>query len=154
MDLYDPNKYHIHHQHHLRLHLLVLGLLLLDSCHKQFLFRQDHHLLVQDWQYTDNDYGKWDVGKVLLIGTDGIWEAENQQGERFGKQRIKDIVREHAGESVDEILEAVVGAVANFRGPTCQADDITLVVIKRREDGITIQNASKDFGFRPASIDD
>lgn len=72
-------------------------------------------------------------GGVILLGTDGIWETSNEQGQLFGKQRLRDIVRAHAARSAQEILEAVQVAVASFRGDHPLEDDITLVVIKMLE---------------------
>ena len=39
-------------------------------------------------------------GDVIVIGTDGIWEARNPEGEFFGKDRLRGIVRELAGTAV------------------------------------------------------
>ncbi len=69
---------------------------------------------------------------VILIGTDGIWETENPLGERFGKERLRQIVRQCHQLSSHEIMEAVFTAVNDFRETSALADDITLVVIKER----------------------
>ena len=69
-------------------------------------------------------------GKIILIGTDGLWEASNEAGEMFGKNRLQTIIRQNASISADEILDAIIQAVQNFRASAKQDDDITLVVIK------------------------
>lgn len=70
-------------------------------------------------------------GNIIIIGTDGVWEASDQQGEMFGKDRLQDLVRTHAGQKADRILEAVISAVDAFQGPGRQRqDDITLMIIK------------------------
>jgi sigma-B regulation protein RsbU (phosphoserine phosphatase) len=69
---------------------------------------------------------------VILIGTDGIWETENPLGERFGKERLRQIVRQCHQLPSHEIMEAVFTAVNDFRETSVLADDITLVVIKER----------------------
>jgi sigma-B regulation protein RsbU (phosphoserine phosphatase) len=70
-------------------------------------------------------------GNIIIIGTDGIWEAPDQQGEMFGKDRLQDLVRTHAGQKARQILEAVITAVEAFQGPGRQRqDDITLTIIK------------------------
>ena len=71
-----------------------------------------------------------ETGDVLLIGTDGIWEAGNPRHEMFGKQRLRDLLCASAAQSAAEIHAAVVRAVHDFRAAEPQADDITLVVIK------------------------
>jgi sigma-B regulation protein RsbU (phosphoserine phosphatase) len=69
-------------------------------------------------------------GQVIVIGTDGIWETSNPNGERFGKERLRDIIVSHASAPAAAIVAAVIDALAIFRGPAIQEDDITLVVIK------------------------
>ncbi len=69
-------------------------------------------------------------GNIIIIGTDGIWEAPNQRGEMFGKDRLQDVVRTHAGQKAHQILEGVITSVEAFQGPGHQRqDDITLMII-------------------------
>jgi sigma-B regulation protein RsbU (phosphoserine phosphatase) len=70
------------------------------------------------------------TGDVLLIGTDGIWETQNANSEKFGKERIGKILRSHHGQSAEGILQAVLNALEAFRGKAQQEDDITLLVLK------------------------
>ncbi|MBW2488188.1 MAG: SpoIIE family protein phosphatase [Deltaproteobacteria bacterium] len=75
-------------------------------------------------------------GNIIIIGTDGIWEAPDQQGDMFGKDRLQDLVRTHAGQKARQILEAVITAVEAFQGPGRQRqDDITLTIIKIEQEG-------------------
>lgn len=70
-------------------------------------------------------------GQVAVIGTDGIWEtAHPQTGELYGKDRLKRIVRERAGDSSAAIRAAVLDDLARFRGDAPLTDDVTLVVVK------------------------
>jgi sigma-B regulation protein RsbU (phosphoserine phosphatase) len=71
--------------------------------------------------------------EIILIGTDGIWETENPLGERFGKERLRQIVRQHRHSSAGGMIDAVFSAIADFRQASVQADDITLVVVKAKE---------------------
>ena len=76
-------------------------------------------------------------GNIMIIGTDGIWETSNPQGELFGKDRLQDLVRMHAGQSAHQIVEAVIAAVERFHGPNRQRqDDITLMIIKMDPPGL------------------
>ncbi|MEO1130156.1 MAG: SpoIIE family protein phosphatase [Planctomycetota bacterium] len=82
------------------------------------------------WEYDELGRDGIETGDVVVIGTDGIWEARNEAAEMFGKDRLRDVIRDaHAG-SASEICDAVVQAVVDFRGRTPQGDDITLVVLK------------------------
>jgi sigma-B regulation protein RsbU (phosphoserine phosphatase) len=70
------------------------------------------------------------LGQIILIGTDGIWEMRNEQGEMFGKERLKKILRENSSLSATEMVLVIDDALGNFRGRAQFEDDITLVVIK------------------------
>ena len=48
----------------------------------------------------------------------------------FGKDRLKDIIRNHAESSAAEIVHNIMSALEQFRYPLEKEDDVTLVVIK------------------------
>lgn len=70
------------------------------------------------------------AGDVVVIGTDGIWEAQNNSGVMFGKERLRNIVIRESDKPANEICSRIIDDVTNFSSPTPQLDDITLVVIK------------------------
>jgi sigma-B regulation protein RsbU (phosphoserine phosphatase) len=84
----------------------------------------------ESWEYTDNRRDGITAGQLLVLGTDGIWEAMNPAGEMFGKERFKDILRANAHKTAQEVVDAVVAAVMAFVSPGRPEDDLTLVVIK------------------------
>ena len=69
-------------------------------------------------------------GQIILIGTDGIWESQNDRGHMFGKKRFRDIVRSQARQPAADILRAVITALDDFCHPLAKEDDVTLVVVK------------------------
>jgi sigma-B regulation protein RsbU (phosphoserine phosphatase) len=69
-------------------------------------------------------------GQIIIIGTDGIWEARNPQGKMFGKERFKAIIRKNVDQSAEYITRAVIEEIDSFCHPIEKADDVTLVVIK------------------------
>jgi sigma-B regulation protein RsbU (phosphoserine phosphatase) len=71
-------------------------------------------------------------GDILLVGTDGIWEAKGTKKALFGKERLVDLIRAHAQRPAQEIADAVVDAVAAYIHPNPADDDLTLLVIKGR----------------------
>jgi sigma-B regulation protein RsbU (phosphoserine phosphatase) len=73
------------------------------------------------------------MGKVLLIGTDGLWETQSESGEMFGKDRIKALIKKNANTSPDKIIEAIITTLKEFQGLMKQEDDVTLAVIKVSE---------------------
>ncbi len=68
--------------------------------------------------------------QIIVIGTDGIWEARNAEGEMFGKARLKDLIRRNAHSEAKALVLAVIDAVEEFRDPNEPPDDITLMAIK------------------------
>jgi phosphoserine phosphatase RsbU/P len=79
--------------------------------------------------------GGWHYGQIVVIGTDGVWDTENSRGERFGKDRLKQILRQASHTPAAAILEAVTAAISAFRGRGVQDDDVTLVVVKANPEG-------------------
>ncbi len=69
-------------------------------------------------------------GQIIILFTDGLWEAHDASGKLFGKDRIKNIIRSHAQESAQSIIYALIDAIKNFRGDVDQEDDMTVVIIK------------------------
>ena len=84
------------------------------------------------WNYQEYQEAGCTGNEIILIGTDGIWETENPLGERFGKERLRQIIRQWSRSSSSYMIEAVLSAISDFRQTSVQADDITLVVIKGR----------------------
>lgn len=83
-----------------------------------------------DWKFTERRRDELPAGGVVVIGTDGIWEARNPIGEMFGKDRLREIVRERSAETAGEICGAVTDHLVAFREGRLQEDDVTLVVMK------------------------
>ena len=45
-----------------------------------------------DWSFTEKGPATIEKGSVVLMGTDGIWEARNNTGEMFDKPRMIEIL--------------------------------------------------------------
>ncbi len=72
----------------------------------------------------------WSPGTIILVGTDGIHEARNENDDPFGMDRVKTIIAGNATESPDIIQKRIIDDIEAFRGDAPQEDDITLVVVK------------------------
>jgi sigma-B regulation protein RsbU (phosphoserine phosphatase) len=70
------------------------------------------------------------LNQIILIGTDGIWEMRNEQGEMFGKDRLKKIISDNSSVTAKEMLALIDDSLEEFRGSTQLEDDVTMVVIK------------------------
>ncbi len=69
-------------------------------------------------------------GTIVLVCTDGIFEARSPGGEFFGRSRVQALMRRHAGRPSRDLVEAVTAAVAAFRGRDAAEDDLTLVALR------------------------
>ncbi len=69
-------------------------------------------------------------GDVLVLYTDGITEAPNEEDKEFSGARLADVVRSTHRKSAREINDGIIDAVNRFTGDTPQRDDLTLVVVK------------------------
>jgi sigma-B regulation protein RsbU (phosphoserine phosphatase) len=70
-------------------------------------------------------------GDLLVITTDGINEAENSCGEMLGYDRLIAAVEALATADVAVIAEELFARATAFAGGATQADDQTLLVLKR-----------------------
>ena len=69
-------------------------------------------------------------GDILVLYTDGITEAINDQEEAFGLERLIRIIRSHGELSAKNLIDKIQGEVMSFAGNQPQFDDITLMVLK------------------------
>ncbi len=65
---------------------------------------------------------------LLVLFSDGIADASNGDGTKFGEERVLDIVEQHRDTAAADIVDAVVGAVIEFAGPP--SDDRTVLVLR------------------------
>ena len=84
----------------------------------------------EDFKYKENSKTGIAEGQIIAIGTDGIWESYNSDGEMFGKERFRDIIRQNSQARAGEILDAVYYESNQFAKGLKSEDDITLVVAK------------------------
>jgi len=70
---------------------------------------------------------------LIVIFSDGISEAMNENEEEYGEERLNEFISNHIAESPDKIIENILSDVKKFVGKAPQWDDMTLLVIKREE---------------------
>ena len=73
-----------------------------------------------------------ETGDVLLLYTDGVNEATDHKGLEFGEERIKTVLGLAAPNGAQAVVDALCDSVKTFAGSEAQADDITLVVVRRK----------------------
>jgi sigma-B regulation protein RsbU (phosphoserine phosphatase) len=84
----------------------------------------------EDWRYEAHVKENLAKGQIILLSTDGIWEAFNSRGEMFGKERVNAVIRKHSALNAQTIIDKVFEALNRFQKGAPLEDDITLVVVK------------------------
>jgi len=69
-------------------------------------------------------------GRPLFIYTDGLNEAENQQKEQFGDERLLELFRATRFENSRQVIDTLVAAVEQHRNGADPNDDLTMMCIK------------------------
>lgn len=70
-------------------------------------------------------------GDLLIMCTDGVLEASNQDGIQFESDRFKKSILQFHGEPLQSMLDGIVSEIRKFTGNQEQMDDITLAAIRR-----------------------
>jgi len=67
---------------------------------------------------------------ILLLYTDGIVEAKRPDSQRFGMERLEEILKQNSGLSPEALGGRISGEVNAFSEGLPQSDDVTFLVIK------------------------
>lgn len=70
-------------------------------------------------------------GSTLVVFSDGITEALNEEGKMFGGERVRETVARLHEESAERIRSELLKELRGFVGEAHQSDDITVLVAKR-----------------------
>jgi sigma-B regulation protein RsbU (phosphoserine phosphatase) len=69
-------------------------------------------------------------GATLLLYTDGVTDAADQQGELFGLERLEATLRSSLAAPAQTICDRLMEALTTYPGTASQADDITMVAVR------------------------
>ncbi|MBB6144967.1 sigma-B regulation protein RsbU (phosphoserine phosphatase) [Silvibacterium bohemicum] len=69
-------------------------------------------------------------GDSIIFFSDGIVDAQNAEGDMFGDDRLKAIVKKFNQKSASKIADAILAEVSKFQGGKERFDDETVVVLK------------------------
>lgn len=72
-------------------------------------------------------------GEGLFLFTDGISEAENDEGDLFALDNLQASLKKHADCGTEELLEKLVADVRQFSGKDYFEDDVCLIAMKLRK---------------------
>jgi len=69
-------------------------------------------------------------GDMLVLYTDGIPDAMNEDEENFGDEHLLEIIKQNKEKSAEEIKDEIYGEVTKFVGEAPQFDDLTVLILK------------------------
>ena len=78
---------------------------------------------VQHVEYSFN----MEEGDRIFLYTDGVNEAKRSDGERFGTERLLEVLNENKSATDEELIEKMTIAVDRFVGTEAQFDDMTML---------------------------
>ena len=84
----------------------------------------------KDFQYERNQKENFSRGSIVVLATDGVWEARNKSGQMFGRTAVYDIIRNNSANGANDIMEAIISQVKKFLKASKPEDDLTIVVVK------------------------
>ncbi len=70
-------------------------------------------------------------GDCLVLYTDGVTEALDNEGNEFGVERMTESIRRSAPNGAQAVVTRLIDDVRSFAASTPQHDDITLIVIRK-----------------------
>jgi phosphoserine phosphatase len=70
-------------------------------------------------------------GDILGLVSDGIYEYENENEVQFGHDRLAAIIDSYTDGPMDDLVQNIMQATYEHGGSVAQADDITIVLIRR-----------------------
>jgi len=80
------------------------------------------------------DRDRIEPGEVLLLYTDGVTEAENADRALYGRNRLAEALAKAPTGDVRTLVAAVIDDVRRFVGKAEQADDVTVLAVRRAEE--------------------
>jgi len=88
--------------------------------------------MIAGMSYEDSSVRCLNAGDMIVLVTDGFYEWQNPEKEEFGLERLKDTIRQARDCSAEEVIVRLYDAVNDFSKGTEQNDDLTAVVLKRK----------------------
>jgi hypothetical protein len=95
--------------------------------------------LLSKWTYEESAV-QLQPGETLLVYSDGLTEAINEQGEFFGDERLQELLAQLGGLSAEEMGKRLLDEVDQFVSGGPRSDDLSLMILKRNGDDAQIES--------------
>jgi sigma-B regulation protein RsbU (phosphoserine phosphatase) len=69
-------------------------------------------------------------GDAIVFVSDGILDAENEQGDMYGEDRLSGLLCGHRDRPAEQIAAAIMADVTRFQGGQDRFDDETIIVLR------------------------
>ena len=73
---------------------------------------------------------RMEPGNAVFVYTDGVVEANNENGDFYGLERLETALNRLADQSPKDILEGIKADVNTFAGNASQFDDLTMLCLE------------------------
>ena len=70
-------------------------------------------------------------GEVLVLYSDGVTEARNDQDDEYGEERLVAFLKEHKDDDPERMVETLIRTIYEFSQDGKPGDDVTVAVIRR-----------------------
>ncbi len=71
------------------------------------------------------------TGDVLLFYTDGLIEGVNDNGEKYGAERVRNLLQEHGHQEIEDCIRSIVEDHRAFVEEQGEEDDVTIVAVRK-----------------------
>ncbi|HID26511.1 MAG TPA: HAMP domain-containing protein [Methanosarcinales archaeon] len=88
-------------------------------------------------------------GDMIVLYTDGITDAINDQEEEFGEERLINLISENYTMSALDLINKIKHEVIAFTRDQPQFDDFTLVILKVSSEQVPCNDAPSTYTLRP-----
>ena len=94
--------------------------------------------VLPDLNYTETTI-PLDAGTALYLYTDGITEAENANGQQFGRERLEEKLAASTVVEPKELMDGILTDLREFSGDAKQFDDITCMALQFIGGSVTLE---------------
>lgn len=107
---------------------------------------------VEGFEYVQESHA-FNKGDMIFLFTDGLNESINKDEEEFSYSRIEETLKKSKDLSLDKTIDAMHDALVEFVGEEEQFDDVTMLLVKYREDELHLSYDRKDYDIIPDIVD-
>ena len=106
----------------------------------------------EDFVYAEESH-PFKKGEFIFLFTDGLNESINDKQEEFSYERIVETLDQNKKQPLNRIIKAMTAKLEEFVGEEEQFDDVTMLVIKNRDDELHLTYDKKEYDIITDIVD-